>query len=241
MRRVTRARRALSKLGRAGAFLLLTPVTLGCEKPSPLSREQPSGADSVEEKRAEGSSGREPDATAAPPGSDGAQGRAPEAQTPPGEGSPALSGSPSVTSSSTSSSSTSTSSSSTSTSSSSTSTSSSSTLSSPGGPPPTSSRVTSGGSPPPHTFAPLGASAAALACSSDADCVVSCYTDGRCCEELCGCSRVYHRTFAASLAAAVKANCSPNVVCPVARCQGTKKAQAACEEGKCVLVRGKNE
>jgi hypothetical protein len=98
--------------------------------------------------------------------------------------------------------------------------------------------ATAGGEPPPHTFAPLGAgSPAATQCETDSDCTVSCYLDGRCCKELCGCSRVYSRAFASRLAAAVAQNCSPDVICPVARCRGTKSGRAVCEEGQCVLAK----
>lgn len=89
-----------------------------------------------------------------------------------------------------------------------------------------------------HTFAPLGAnSKAATQCEEDRDCTVSCYRDGRCCKELCGCSQVYSRTFAARLEQAVSQSCSPDVRCPAARCVGTKSGRAACEEGKCVFSR----
>ncbi len=88
----------------------------------------------------------------------------------------------------------------------------------------------------PHTFAPIGAtSAAARACQSDADCTLSCYRDGRCCKELCGCSQVYNNTHAKLLADAVARNCSPDVRCPMAGCRGTKGGKAVCEAGQCVL------
>lgn len=91
---------------------------------------------------------------------------------------------------------------------------------------------------PANTFAPLGAeSPEATACDSDSDCTVSCYYDGRCCQELCGCSRVYHRAFASRLAQAVAQNCSSDVRCPVARCVGTKGGRAVCEQGSCVLAK----
>lgn len=90
----------------------------------------------------------------------------------------------------------------------------------------------------PHTFAPIGAdSPTARTCHSDADCAVSCYRDGRCCKELCGCSQVYNQTYARKLAQAVAQSCSPDVVCPVARCRGTPGGTAVCEEGQCALKR----
>src|SRR5690606_29166279 len=89
-----------------------------------------------------------------------------------------------------------------------------------------------------RTFAPLGAQEqGARACTRDDECVVSCDVDGRCCDELCGCSQVYNKSFAARLAHAKKQNCSKEVICPVAGCIGTKGGKATCKDGACVLTR----
>lgn len=214
----------------AGIFLALIALFSGCEKSSPVSREHNKGAESEQTRNAEEASSAQPKTVTETPRSDAAPNDAPEVDETPKSDVAAKSGiarddAPARPGAIAAQDSTAVPGSSSTT-----------------GPSNATPSAASAGRPPAHTFAPLGATAAsALACESDADCVVSCYKDGRCCEELCGCSRVYHRTFAARLAAAVKANCSPDVVCPVARCVGTKSAKAACDGGKCVLAQAKNE
>lgn len=84
-------------------------------------------------------------------------------------------------------------------------------------------------------FTPLGGSETQrLACSQDSDCVVSCLRDGSCCDELCGCSQIYSKSYAAQLAGAKSSHCSAEVRCPVARCSGRKAVAARCVNARCV-------
>jgi len=72
-----------------------------------------------------------------------------------------------------------------------------------------------------------------LACGADADCVITCRTDGRCCLEQCGCSQPMSRSFLARLETHLSAECGPDPLCPVAGCVGTKLNEPRCENGQC--------
>lgn len=72
-----------------------------------------------------------------------------------------------------------------------------------------------------------------LACRADADCIITCRTDGSCCLEQCGCSQPMSRTFLARLESHLSRECGPDPLCPVAGCVGTKLYEPACEKGQC--------
>ena len=70
-------------------------------------------------------------------------------------------------------------------------------------------------------------------CASDGDCVVSCSIDGDCCGQLCGCTQVYAKDFAAELQRHHE-SCDRES-CPVAGCaRPTERTVGLCQEGLCV-------
>lgn len=76
-----------------------------------------------------------------------------------------------------------------------------------------------------------------VGCGGDADCVITCRSDGSCCLEQCGCSMPMSRAFLDRLEAHHARECGPNPRCPVAGCVGTKLYEARCRQGQCVAVK----
>jgi hypothetical protein len=71
------------------------------------------------------------------------------------------------------------------------------------------------------------------ACKTDADCVLTCDTDGRCCPQLCVCTHPFNRAFAARLRAHIASTCGA-AICPVARCMLPKATPSpVCRSNVC--------
>ena len=87
----------------------------------------------------------------------------------------------------------------------------------------------------PRTLA--GDASEPLACHADADCIITCRTDGSCCLEQCGCSQPMSRTFLARLESHLSRECGPDPLCPVAGCVGTKLYEPRCEKGQCTALK----
>lgn len=83
---------------------------------------------------------------------------------------------------------------------------------------------------------------AAYLCSSDADCVLSCLCDGRCCPDPCPpCERAYRRDFVARLRRHIARRCV-GLSCPDVRCgggAGEGSGVARCRRRRCVVERGR--
>ncbi|HMJ53064.1 MAG TPA: hypothetical protein VK540_13340 [Polyangiaceae bacterium] len=79
--------------------------------------------------------------------------------------------------------------------------------------------------------------AESLACRADAECTITCRSDGSCCLEQCGCSAPMSRLFLERLESHVAHECGPNPLCPVAGCVGTKLYEARCQKGQCVAIK----
>jgi hypothetical protein len=77
----------------------------------------------------------------------------------------------------------------------------------------------------------------ALTCRVDADCVITCRSDGSCCLEQCGCSMPMSRPFLDRLEVHLARECGPNPLCPMAGCVGTKLYEPRCHKGQCVAVK----
>ncbi len=70
-------------------------------------------------------------------------------------------------------------------------------------------------------------------CKEDADCVVSCYTDGSCCGNSCNCANVISLAFSEALAAQRKHSCN-RAVCAATICPAACKAiTPRCVRGTC--------
>jgi hypothetical protein len=76
-----------------------------------------------------------------------------------------------------------------------------------------------------------------LGCRVDADCVITCRSDGSCCLEQCGCSTPMSRSFLERLEVHLARECGPKPLCPVAGCVGTKLYEAHCTKGRCSAVK----
>jgi hypothetical protein len=74
-------------------------------------------------------------------------------------------------------------------------------------------------------------------CQSDEDCELSCTIDGECCPELCGCTRVYNKSFLEELERYQQATCE-DPSCPIAKCAKPEPTSAVCNAGLCELRRG---
>jgi hypothetical protein len=79
--------------------------------------------------------------------------------------------------------------------------------------------------------------AESLACRGDADCTITCRSDGSCCLEQCGCSQPMGRQFLERLELHLARECGPKPLCPVAGCVGTKLYEVRCEKGQCSAVK----
>ncbi len=122
-------------------------------------------------------------------------------------------------------------------------------------PPPTPAPVTPPPRPPPAPAPPkppptapgtvgvppsltLGLSDAEMrACSTPADCVISCDVDGTCCGSPCGCGNALNKDVAARLSALHRQSC-PLVRerCPAVACMREDAFGATCQEGRCVAL-----
>ncbi len=82
---------------------------------------------------------------------------------------------------------------------------------------------------------------AAYLCAEDADCVVSCLRDGRCCPEPCPpCERAYRRDFLARLRRHIARRCV-GLSCPDVHCAGGAGEGSVvprCRRRRCVVERG---
>ena len=76
-----------------------------------------------------------------------------------------------------------------------------------------------------------------LGCRVDADCVITCRSDGSCCLEQCGCSMPMSRNFLERLEVHLADQCGPKPLCPVAGCVGTKLYEARCTQGRCSALK----
>lgn len=84
-------------------------------------------------------------------------------------------------------------------------------------------------------FAPVATDAERLACSSDADCVLTPLRDGGCCGQLCRTNRALNKDVLAKLEAAIETSCA-DVPCPVAKCTKPEATyEAKCVEQSCVV------
>jgi hypothetical protein len=85
---------------------------------------------------------------------------------------------------------------------------------------------------------------ATLACSSDADCVVSCARANECCDQLCPpCAQVFNKASLEALMNWRKDSCAGKS-CPMAKCMAPKEDTVAhCTAGQCTIERvpAKNE
>jgi hypothetical protein len=82
------------------------------------------------------------------------------------------------------------------------------------------------------------APAAAMACKSDDDCVVSCARPSECCNQLCPpCEQVFTKDALAALETWKSQNCAA-VSCPMAKCMAPKEQTVArCTSGTCTIER----
>lgn len=84
----------------------------------------------------------------------------------------------------------------------------------------------------------------ALACQTDADCVVSCARAHECCDQLCPpCAQVFNKASLEALMTWRKDSCEGKQ-CPMAKCMAPKEETVAhCTAGQCTIERvpAKNE
>ena len=108
------------------------------------------------------------------------------------------------------------------------------------GPPPTTGAAAT----PPASGTPAAAGSEALACQTDADCVVSCARASECCDQLCPpCAQVFNKTSLEALMQWRKDSCGDKS-CPMAKCMAPKEDTVAhCTSGQCTIERvpAKNE
>jgi len=112
------------------------------------------------------------------------------------------------------------------------------------GPPPATGAATTPATETPATGAPAAGGSEALACQSDADCVVSCARANECCDQLCPpCAQVFNKTSLEALMTWRKDSCAATS-CPMAKCMAPKEDTVAhCSAGQCTIERvpAKNE
>jgi predicted small lipoprotein YifL len=94
------------------------------------------------------------------------------------------------------------------------------------------------------TATPAAGGSDALACQSDADCVVSCARANECCDQLCPpCAQVFNKASLEALMTWRKDSCADKS-CPMAKCMAPKEDTVAhCTSGQCTIERvpAKNE
>lgn len=76
------------------------------------------------------------------------------------------------------------------------------------------------------------------ACTSSADCIISCPSVRGCCGWPCGCNNAIHRDQAASFVAHYASTCTRAPNCPIVACAFEPAVSAICVDGRCEAQRG---